>query len=197
MSVNPAGCKMELIKEEKVYLLKLARHSIEKKFYPSLPGNETEDFPILSTNCGAFVTLSQYGELRGCIGYIFGTGNLYKTITSAAQQAAFHDPRFSPLQGNELEMTDIEISLLSEPFPMNSYDEIVVGKHGLIVDENGRRGLLLPQVPVEHNMNKDEYLTALCRKAGLPGSLWKERLLNIEMFTAEVFSEKEELNDQY
>ncbi len=74
---------------------------------------------------------------------------------------------------------------------MNSYQDIIVGTHGLILSENGQRGLLLPQVPIEHNMNKEEFLSALCKKTGLYSELWRERTLNIEMFTAEVFSEKE------
>jgi len=61
----------------------------------------------------------------------------------------------------------------------------------LILSEGDQRGLLLPQVPIEHRMNKEEYLSALCEKAGFYPDLWRERILNIEMFTAEVFSEKE------
>ncbi len=78
---------------------------------------------------------------------------------------------------------------------MKSYDDIVVGKHGLILEEGGQRGLLLPQVPVEHGMNKEQYLDAICRKTGVRQNLWREKLLNISLFTATVFNEKELEND--
>jgi AmmeMemoRadiSam system protein A len=110
----------------------------------------------------------------------------------AAYQAAFHDPRFSPLTEEEYKLISIEISILSEPFPLNNYDDIVVGEHGLILEEENKRGLLLPQVPIEHNMNKEEYLSALCNKAGFPPYYWKEKQLKLFAFTATVFSEKDE-----
>ena len=88
-----------------------------------------------------------------------------ETVTDAAKQAAIHDPRFSPLTEKEFRETDLEISVLSPPFRMNSYDEIELGKHGLILEEGFHRGLLLPQVPIEHNMNKEQYLSALCEES--------------------------------
>ena len=78
---------------------------------------------------------------------------------------------------------------------MESYDDIIVGTHGLILTEQGQRGLLLPQVPIDHNMNKEEYLSALCEKTGFYSSLWKEKTLSVEMFTANVFSEEEFINE--
>ncbi len=183
---------MELTKEEKLILLNAARKSIEALFTgEDIPQPDYEKYPVLKSKAGAFVTLTANSELRGCIGYIIGVEPLFDTVCSAAVQAAHHDPRFFPLSENELPKVDIEISVLSEPFPVNSYDEIEVGKHGLIVEEDGRRGLLLPQVPIEHNMNKEEFLSALCQKAGLPVNLWREKMLNISAFTATVFSEKE------
>ena len=78
---------------------------------------------------------------------------------------------------------------------MKSYDDIIIGTHGLILSERGRRGLLLPQVPIEHNMNKEDYLSALCQKTGFYSDFWKEKTLNIEMFTADIFSEDEVENE--
>ncbi len=183
---------MELTKEEKRILLMAARESIRSLFTDgNCPKVDYEKHPVFKSKAGAFVTLTLEGELRGCIGYIIGYGPLFETVCDAAIQAAKNDPRFSPLTEEEFKKVEIEISVLSEPFPMQSYDEIIVGKHGLIVEEMGRRGLLLPQVPVEHNMTKEEFLSALCMKAGLPQNLWKEKTLNISMFTATVFSEKE------
>lgn len=94
-----------------------------------------------------------------------------------------------PLSFAELPKLEIEISILSVPFPMNNYDEIEVGKHGLILEEKGRRGLLLPQVPIEHKMNRDQYLDAICEKTGFAPGYWRTKLLKINLFTADVFSE--------
>jgi AmmeMemoRadiSam system protein A len=116
---------------------------------------------------------------------------LFETVCEAAKSAALYDPRFYPLQEEELNKIEIEISVLSPPFVMNSYDDIVVGTHGLILEDLGRKGLLLPQVPIEHKMNKEQYLNAICQKAGLPGNSWRTKQLNIKLFTATVFSEEE------
>ncbi len=183
---------MELTKEEKLILLNAARKTIESKFRDvTLEEPDYEKHPVLKSKAGAFVTLTSNGRLRGCIGYIIGFDPLFETVCSAATQAAMNDPRFMPVTEDELNDLEIEISVLSEPFPMTNYDDIVLGKHGLIVEESGRRGLLLPQVPIEHNMTKEEYLSAICQKAGLPSMLWREKQLNLQAFTANVFSEKE------
>ncbi len=185
---------MELTLDEKKALMKIARNSIKALFYDDvnpIDENEIKKFPALQTKAGAFVTLTEEKRLRGCIGYIIADKPLYETVSEAAVQAATHDPRFPALTKEEYDKIDLEISVLSVPFPMNSYDDIVVGKHGLILTEGFNRGLLLPQVPIEHNMNKEEYLTALCHKAGLRGDAWKEKQLNLEAFTANVFSEKD------
>jgi len=182
---------MDISAQEKIYLLKLTRKTIAEKLNIDFAELVESKSDLLFSKSGAFVTLHIEDQLRGCIGYIISDQPLGQTIKDAAIQAAFHDPRFSPLKKSEFENIHIEISVLSEPFPMNSYDEIVVGEHGLIVSEGMNRGLLLPQVPIDHNMNKEEYLSALCQKAGLAPFYWKEKTLNIEMFTADVFSEKE------
>jgi len=183
---------MNLTKDDKRVMLIIARRAVENNLGIGEPIKiDTFNFPILKERCGAFVTLTKNRQLRGCIGYILSNDFLYETIHDAAIQASSRDPRFSPVKKNELKDIKLEISLLSVPFKMNSYDDIIVGTHGLIVSENGRRGLLLPQVPIEHNMDKDEYLSSLCLKAGLSPNLWKEKVLNIEMFTATVFNEEE------
>ncbi len=183
---------MNLTTEEKKRLLKIARSSIESLF--SKRKTERPDYqnhPVLQSKAGAFVTLTIGKQLRGCIGYIISDDPLWETVRDAAQSAAVSDPRFPPLNENELKKIAIEISVLSEPFPMKNYDEIELGKHGLICSEMGRRGLLLPQVPVEHKMTKEEYLTAICQKTGIQSDMWRKKVLNIDLFTANVFSEKE------
>lgn len=183
---------MELSIEEKQILLKTARDTIKSLFTPVIKLQEfnLSDYPVFGSKSGAFVTITKYNNLRGCIGYIISDRPLLETIQDAAIQAATSDPRFPALSENEFDEIDLEISILSEPFPLDSYDDIVVGKHGLILEENFHKGLLLPQVPIEHNLNRDEYLDALCQKAGLSPYYWKEKQLKLKAFTASVFSER-------
>lgn len=183
---------MKLTLEEKLVLLSIARNSIEsiyKKETVEFP-EIVKDNPVLESMSGAFVTLTKNNQLRGCIGYIIANEELYKTVSKAAVQAALHDPRFEELKESEVDKVKIEISVLSEPFPMNDYDEIEIGKHGVILEEP-RRALLLPQVPVEHGLDRDQFLSALCDKAGLYSDYWKETKLKMSLFTANVFSEEE------
>ncbi len=184
---------MELTIEEKGILIQTARKSIEsllddKKIELHI---DPKKYPILNSKSGVFVTIKINEQLRGCIGYITTDEPLYKTIQEAAAHAAFQDPRFPPLKKSEFDDIEIEVSVLSEPYPMKDYEEIVLGEHGLILEENGRRGLLLPQVPIEHEMTKEQYLDAICRKTGIPTESWKEKKLNMYLFTANVFSESE------
>lgn len=182
---------MELTLEEKTILLKAARNSINSLFNEkSRSEPDYKKHPALKSKSGAFVTLTEHGRLRGCIGFIISDQPLFKTVCEAAVNAAQNDPRFLPVSAVELSKISIEISVLSEPFPLNNYDEIEIGKHGLILEEKGRRGLLLPQVPVEHNMNKEQYLDAICQKTGFHSGYWKEKQLKLNGFTATVFSEK-------
>lgn len=182
---------MNISDEEKEILLKAARQSISSLFDGKEPEQpDYEKFPSLKEKHGAFVTLTENHQLRGCIGYLIGREPLFDTVCSAAIHAAVNDPRFSPLKKSELDLIRIEISILSEFVPIKSYDEIIIGKHGLYLDEGGG-GLLLPQVATEHKMNRDQFLSALCNKAGFYSEYWKERMLKIKVFTAEIFSEKE------
>ena len=181
---------MNISQEEKIILLKAARQSISSLF----DGKEAElpdykNHPLLKEKLGAFVTLTINKELRGCIGYIIGHEPLFDTICSAAIHAAVNDPRFSALKKLEFDKIKIEISILSEFVPIKNYDQIIIGKHGLYLDE-GSGGLLLPQVATEHKMNREQFLSALCNKSGFYSEYWKERTLKIKVFTAEIFSEE-------
>lgn len=182
---------MNISKEAKIILLKAARQSIGTIFGGKEPdAPDYQKFPELKSQSGAFVTLTINKQLRGCIGYIVAHAPLFEIVCDAAIQAAFNDPRFPSLTEKEFEQIKIEISVLGNFTPIKSYDDIIIGKHGLLLEEGGR-GLLLPQVAIEHNMSREEFLTALCHKAGLYGSYWKERVLKIKTFTADVFSEDE------
>lgn len=178
--------------EEKKILLETARASIRSVFTgEEIPEPDYEKHPIFKLHAGVFVTLTQFGVLRGCIGYIVSDEPLFRTVCNAAIQASQNDPRFLPVSQSEIKNLSIEISILSEPFPLKSYEEIEIGKHGLILQEKGRRGLLLPQVPVEHRMNREQYLDAICQKAGLAAGYWRSKQLKFNAFTAIVFSEED------
>lgn len=184
---------MELTGPEKRILLSAARESIKSIFEDtSVQSPNYNMHPDLKLNAGAFVTLRINSELKGCIGYIISKTPLFETVCEAAKQAAFNDPRFFPLEEEELPKVNIEISVLSIPVPINSYEEIIIGKHGLILEEDGHRGLLLPQVASENNFTREQFLTAICEKAMVFPELWKDKKLKINIFTAAVFSEEDE-----
>jgi len=177
--------------EEKVYLLELARNTIE-----NLITNETypKTKPIsdkIKQNFGVFVTLHKKGQLRGCIGYIEGFKPLYEAVMDMAKSAAFNDPRFPPVRAEEVDALEIEISVLSPLKKIENIEEIQVGKHGIIIQQGFHRGLLLPQVATEWNWDRDEFLRQTCHKAGLPSEAWKESNTEIQIFSAEIFNEKE------
>jgi len=184
---------MQLSKEVKNILLLAARDAIKSLFGEStLPKVDYSQYPeLLVTNKGAFVTLTINDQLRGCIGYLESPGKtILDTICEAARHAAFNDPRFHPLYISELSEIRIEISILSSFDPIKEYDEIIIGVHGLLLDEQNLRALLLPQVATEHNFTLPQFLTAICQKAGIAPYTWKKRKLNLKVFTATVFSEE-------
>jgi AmmeMemoRadiSam system protein A len=182
---------MDLSKEEKNILLNAARESILQEFSEcDVTEINYKSYPMLKLKLGAFVTLHIDNQLRGCIGFIIAQKSLFETIVEASKHAAFGDPRFPELKREEVDRVEIEISVLSQFEHIKSYDEIEVGKHGLLLEEGGR-AVLLPQVATEQNYDRAQFLTALCHKAGLYGNYWQERMLNIKIFTALVFSESE------
>jgi len=137
---------------------------------------------------GVFVTVHVAGKLRGCIGVIEGREPLGVSIPHCAQGAAFHDPRFSSLRAEELRELQIEISVLSELHAIAA-DQVEIGKHGLLVIAGDRRGLLLPQVAVEHHLSREQFLEETCRKAGLPRDAWSQPGTQLLGFTCEIFHE--------
>lgn len=183
-----------LTKNEQRILLNVARNSINSLFSSvDIPTPDRESNKGLAQESGAFVTLRLDGDLRGCIGYLYSETPLDVTIANVAKAAAKDDPRFEPVNSVEMEFIKLEISVLSDFKKISSYEEIEIGKHGLLLEEHNGRGLLLPQVATENDMNKEEFLTAICRKSGLNGNKWREKQLNLKVFEAEVFSEIDEL----
>jgi len=174
---------------EKIILLKAARSAIED----AIIGKTSlliKDVPqSLREPCGAFVTLHKEGELRGCIGYVEGIKPLIETVKDVAEKAALEDYRFSPVTEDELPKIEIEISILSPLKQIKSIDEIEVGKHGLIIEQGGYRGLLLPQVAAEYGWDRTTFLNQTARKAGLSPEEWKNPKTKIFIFTAEIIKE--------
>ena len=127
-------------------------------------------------------------QLRGCVGYVLPTCAVYRAVAETARAAAFDDNRFPPVTREEAPHLAIELSILSPPQSIEP-EEIEIGRHGLLISWQGRRGLLLPQVPVERAWDRTMFLEQTCRKAGLPADAWQKGA-TIEAFTAEVFGEK-------
>jgi AmmeMemoRadiSam system protein A len=177
-----------LTPEEERTCLKLARQALEHYFKTGGNLRPPAGSGTLKEKRGAFVTLTVDGELRGCVGYPLPVKPLDETIIEMAVAAASQDTRFEPLGANELKKLKIEISVLGLPKPAGRPEEVQVGCHGIIVSKGFQRGLLLPQVPVEHGWDRDTYLCHGCLKAGLPPDAWKKGA-EIEVFTAQVFSE--------
>ena len=177
----------EFSPQERQLLLHLAHHSIEA----ALDGRHLDTTPPsdhLAEQRGAFTTLHLQGKLRGCIGYVFPMQSLYATVAETAKAAASDDPRFRPVTQEEAPELKIEISVLSTLKPIGPQD-VVVGKHGLVVMQGSRRGLLLPQVPVEWGWDRETFLSQTCMKAGLAPDAWL-RGAELQAFTAEVFAEE-------
>jgi AmmeMemoRadiSam system protein A len=143
----------------------------------------------LSESRGVFTTLYLEGQLRGCVGYAVPVAPLYLAVAETACAAAFEDTRFVPVMKEEALRLEISLSVLSRLFPIHA-EAVEVGRHGLVISQGARRGLLLPQVPIEHGWEKESFLDQTCRKAGLPLDAWRKGA-TIEAFTAEVFSDIE------
>lgn len=152
-------------------------------------GGISDNTEILDRKCGGvFVTLHKKGELRGCIGTVGGV-KLKEGLKRAAI-GVIHDPRFPPLELDELKEVDVEVSVLTPPVRVAEPEkEVVIGRDGIIVQKGGRSGLLLPQVPVEEGWNLGEFLAYGCLKAGLQEGCWRDPGTIIFKFAADVFRE--------
>ncbi len=185
---TPPQAPTPLNPDEKDRLLDIARQTITQFLETgTVPSFEVSE-PNLFQRRGAFVTLKKHGQLRGCIGDLIPRRLLYLTVQSVAISAAVNDRRFLPVTKDELKDIDIEISVLSPIEPIADVSEIQVGRHGLIIVKGQNQGVLLPQVAVENNWDRDEFLRQICLKAGLPEDAWQEGA-RLYVFTAEVFGE--------
>ena len=177
--------------KQKKRLLEIARSTIESHIKEGKVPELKEDDPLLNEEMGAFVTLHQRGQLRGCIGNMIGKGPLCLTVRDMAIAASTQDPRFPPVKKEEVEDIDIEISVLSPMEKIDDPNKIVMGKHGVMVQDGFRSGVYLPQVATETGWSREEFMNSLCMsKAGLAADSWKKGTCDIYVFTAEVFGEK-------
>lgn len=178
---------MNLSEKDKKQLKELARDTIEDVLFGKQKDHHVQAPEILKEKRGAFVTLKKKGELKGCIGHIRGFQPLHETVKEMAVQAAFHDPRFPPLEKKEWKDIDIEISVLTPMKKIQDINEIEVGIHGLYIEKGHNSGLLLPQVATENHWNRKTFLNYTCWKAGLPEDAWKSPDMDIYIFSADVF----------
>ncbi len=176
-----------LTAEEKKELLRLAKQAVELYVREGKVLNYHTENARFWEEKGAFVTIKKRGQLRGCIGHIEPILPLYLTIIRCAILAATEDPRFNPVEVGELNSLSYEISVLTTPQRINNPREVVVGRHGLIISREGKRGVLLPQVPVEEGWDRETFLTQVCLKAGLPANAWRLPGSELYVFEAIVF----------
>jgi AmmeMemoRadiSam system protein A len=168
-------------------LLELARHSVVQAVSHCQLPEKIPHAGIFAERRGVFVTLHVHGRLRGCIGVVEGEELLGDAVVRCAASAALQDPRFPPLRSEELGALEIEISLLSPPFSIRPED-VEIGLHGLLITQGTQRGLLLPQVAVEHHLTREQFLEETCRKAVLAPEAWRQPDAKLSGFTCEVFS---------
>ena len=198
---DPVTPAQEFTLDQRRTLLRIAHEAIlsvlERRPFPEpspLP-------PGLSDPRGVFTTLYLRGgrpgdlpgdlgrQLRGCVGYAVPITPLYRAVAETAHAAAFEDSRFLPVTKGEALKLEVSLSVLSRLFPIHP-EAVEVGRHGLVISLGARRGLLLPQVTVEHGWDRETFLEQTCRKAGLPLDAWRKGA-TVEAFTAEVFADSE------
>ena len=174
---------------DKIALLKLARLTLESYFVDGkMPAYHTSRVSLLEKR-GAFVSLHDSEDLRGCIGQLYPDRELYKIVQHCVLSAALEDSRFIPVRREELPVLNIEISVLAPFHRIKDIEEIQIGRHGIYVVQDRFKGLLLPQVATDYGWDKRTFLEQTCRKAGLPESGWRDERTMIQMFEAEVFDE--------
>ena len=194
-----------LSEEERATLLKLARASLEasvrKGSFDPAVRKTVPMVPSLERKAGAFVTLKcklgddgrcfgRGEDLRGCIGTIEPTDSIYETVAMRAASAALEDTRFPhTVSVAELPFVTIEISVLTPPVPIKGPEEIVIGKHGIILGVGWNRATFLPQVAPEQGWDRETTLRHLASKAGLPADAWKKA--EYKVYEAIVFGEDE------
>ena len=191
--------KLKIEKEEKMLtegekrsLLKVARGSIEQALRLSTGGGDEIVTPAMKEERGVFVTLRKRGELRGCIGSLKPEGSLYQGVMRNALNAAFRDPRFSPMTEGEWKRGEItlEISALTPLTPVTDYRTLRLGTDGVLLSDGFQQAVFLPQVADETGWDLETFLGHLCLKAGLQAQSFKKPGIQFWSFQAEVWAEE-------
>ncbi len=192
---------LKLDENQRQTMLTLAREAIRDYLLEGAFRQRTIEDPALLAKADVFVTLwstltgktepisDSNEKLRGCVGRLQSMLPLYITVQESAVSAAAKDPRFPPVTLAELETIKIEIAILSKFQKVNEIQDIIIGKHGLMIEGLGKRGLLLPKVAKRLGLSCQEFYWAICNKAGVPYHCWPERA-DLFMFTTVDFYEK-------
>lgn len=179
-----------LDKQVQKELLKMARKAIEGYLDTGKIPKFEPKFEVMKEKRGVFVTITEHGMLRGCIGYHENDIPLYQLVPNRAVAAAFNDPRFPPLSKNELDDIKIKISVyLTNVYKIKDLSEFELGKHGIIMTKEGRGATFLPEVPIEAGWTKEEEMVHLCLKAGLPADAWRHGA-ELYVYETQVFAEE-------
>jgi uncharacterized protein len=177
-----------LSEADRRYALQLARTAVQEAVSRGKLPDHIPTEGVFAELRGVFVTLHVAGRLQGCIGVVEAQEPLGEAIVRCAAGAALEDPRFAPIRAEQLDSLTIEISLLSPPSPITA-EAIEIGRHGLLIVLHSQRGLLLPQVALEHHLSREQFLEETCRKAGLRREAWSDPEARLFGFTCEIFSE--------
>ena len=174
--------------DDQGHLITLAQRALEARVCHRDPPDVD---PALAPDvtCGAFVSIFRSGELRGCLGRLNSPLPIARLVLELAQAVADSDPRFGRVMPPELSEIELEISVLTQEREVESITEIEVGRHGLIVEQGLSRGLLLPQVPIEHGWDRQAFLDHTCLKAGLSRDAWRHGA-RLFVFEAQVFGQR-------
>jgi AmmeMemoRadiSam system protein A len=177
--------------DQKKILLSVAQETIHAKAFNKRLRDFSYPDDIFKENRGGFVTLHKNGDLRGCIGYVFAVRPLLQTVVEMADAAAFRDPRFPPVEKDEVMDLEIEISVLSPLKEVMDINKIEIGIHGIMLENGVHTGLLLPQVAPEWGWDRIEFLERTCQKAGIAKDDWMKKGTIIKIFSADIFCEKD------
>ncbi len=191
-SISEATTK-QLEPPDQRLLLDIARRAIEaavlRSPYPRPEAGAPS--PATADAAAAFVTLHEEGQLRGCIGLMRFEVPLWINVRDAAAAAALNDPRFLPVTESELSALEVEVSVLEPPVEVPDAAAFEAGRHGIVVERGGHRALLLPQVAAEMGWGAEQMLDAVCRKAGLSESAWRDEETRLFVFESVCFGETE------
>jgi AmmeMemoRadiSam system protein A len=179
--------------EQRATLLRLARKAVEAEVNGERLPRADNPTGVLAEQRGAFVTLTNAGRLRGCIGTFHPTAPLAETVVEMASAAA-RDPRFvaNPITPRELEQLTVQVSVLSPLEKTDKPEALEAGTHGIYIKHGMRSGCFLPEVATEMGWSAEQFLSYCCAtKAGLPADAWQHKETEVYLFTSEKFSNKD------